>query len=67
MRRTILCILLIPLLFAALSASDSNDTAARIERIEKGLLPAVAIEADEPWTIDQRMQHYAVPAWLSQS
>jgi CubicO group peptidase (beta-lactamase class C family) len=33
----------------------------RIERVEKGLLPAVLIKGDSAWTIQERMQHYKVP------
>ena len=34
---------------------------SRIERIEKGLLPAVLIKGDPAWTIQERMKHYKVP------
>lgn len=33
----------------------------RIERVEKGLLPAVQIKGDSGWTIQERMKHYKVP------
>jgi len=33
----------------------------RIERVEKGLLPAVLIKGDLAWTIQDRMKHYKVP------
>lgn len=33
----------------------------RIERIEKGLLPAVLIKGTAAWTIQDRMTHYKVP------
>ncbi len=33
----------------------------RIERVEKGLLPAVLIKGDPAWTIQERMKHYKVP------
>lgn len=33
----------------------------RIERIEKGLLPAVLIKGTAAWTIQERMKHYKVP------
>jgi len=33
----------------------------RIERVEKGLLPAVLIKGDPGWTIQERMKHYKVP------
>ena len=34
---------------------------SRIERVEKGLLPAVLIKGDAGWTIQDRMKHYKVP------
>lgn len=34
---------------------------SRIERVEKGLLPAVLIKDDSAWTIQERMKHYRVP------
>ncbi len=61
MKRSILITALIPLLLAALSTAEERDPAARIARIEKGLLPYIVIESDEPRTIEQRMQHYGVP------
>jgi CubicO group peptidase (beta-lactamase class C family) len=61
MNKIISCIALILLLFAIPSASGSQDEAGRIERIENGLLPTVVIDTDEPWNIEQRMQHYGVP------
>ena len=42
-------------------AAGTRDAAARIERVEKGLLPQAVIESDRPWTIEERMQHYGVP------
>ena len=33
----------------------------RIERIERGLLPAVLIKGAPAWTIQERMKHYKVP------
>jgi CubicO group peptidase (beta-lactamase class C family) len=46
---------------AGQSAVESNDTAARLARVEKGLLPQVIIKTDKPWRIEDRMQHYGVP------
>ena len=43
------------------SAAGKSDTAARIERIEKGLVPSLIIKTDRPWRIEERMQHYGVP------
>ena len=34
---------------------------SRIERVEKGLLPAVLIKGDPGWAIQERMKHYKVP------
>lgn len=34
---------------------------SRIERVEKGLLPAVLIKGDPAWSIQERMKHYKVP------
>ncbi len=70
MKRSILyCALLLTVwAFAAVSgeqapspAAGKDDTAARIERIENGLLPRVVITSDEPWNIVDRMQFYGVP------
>ncbi len=43
------------------SDTEKNDTAARIERVEKGLVPSLIIKTDRPWKIEDRMQHYSVP------
>jgi CubicO group peptidase (beta-lactamase class C family) len=70
MKRSIWCLAALLLLcavaaaageHAALSANKKDDTAARIERVEKGLLPSVIIKTDKPWNIEGRMQHYGVP------
>jgi CubicO group peptidase (beta-lactamase class C family) len=61
MNRTIFCMILLPLLVTVGSFPEKDDTAERIARVEKGLLPTVIIESDEPWKIEDRMQHYGVP------
>jgi CubicO group peptidase (beta-lactamase class C family) len=57
---SILCLVL---LFSCTicSVAEEHDTAARIERIENGLLRSVRIKDDKTWTIEERMQRYGVP------
>jgi len=43
------------------STQEQRDNAARIERVENGLLPKVVIRTDKPWNIMDRMQFYGVP------
>jgi CubicO group peptidase (beta-lactamase class C family) len=37
------------------------DTAARIKRVENGLLPPVLLKGEPGWTMRQRMEHYKAP------
>src|SRR5215468_6845421 len=60
MRSIIARILLFVLVFSQ-GASGQSSAQARIERIEKGLLPAVLVKGDPGWTIQERMKHYKVP------
>ncbi|HER44245.1 MAG TPA: serine hydrolase [Candidatus Eisenbacteria bacterium] len=46
---------------ASRSAPSAQDASSHIERVEKGLVPSTIIEADDPWRIEDRMQHYGVP------
>ncbi len=58
-----------PVLFKTISlvlvcsqiAFGQSPARARIERVEKGLLPAVLIKGDPAWTIQERMKYYKVP------
>jgi len=70
MKRSICCLVSLLLIcatgtaageHASPSAVKEHDTASRIERVEKGLLPTVIIKTDKPWKIEDRMQHYGVP------
>lgn len=48
--------------FAQSKAEPKIDTVeARIKRVESGLLPAVLIKGDAPWSIEERMRHYKAP------
>ena len=48
--------------FAQSKAEPKIDTVeARIKRVETGLLPAVLIKGDAPWSIEERMKHYKAP------
>ena len=48
--------------FAQAKAEPKIDTVeARIKRVEAGLLPAVLIKGDAPWSIEERMKHYKAP------
>jgi CubicO group peptidase (beta-lactamase class C family) len=60
MRSIIARILLFVLVFSQ-GASGQSSVQARIERIEKGLLPAVLVKGDPGRTIQERMKHYKVP------
>jgi CubicO group peptidase (beta-lactamase class C family) len=59
MKRSISCLSVLLLLFTAGAVAEEH--AARIARIEKGLLPTIVILDDSPRTIENRMQHYGVP------
>jgi CubicO group peptidase (beta-lactamase class C family) len=61
MKRLVLVLGAFLVLCTVMLSAIENDNAARIERIEKGLLPAVIIRSDAPWKIEDRMQHYGVP------
>ncbi len=49
-------------LLAAVPVLAANAPPDRMTRIEHGLRPDVTIEGDTPWTIEERMRHYEVPA-----
>ena len=61
MRIPSLAILLVvaPAAVPVLAADAPSD---RMSRIENGLRPEVVIEGDTPWTLEERMRHYEVPA-----
>jgi CubicO group peptidase (beta-lactamase class C family) len=50
------------LLLAAVPLLAAGAPSDRMARIERGLRPAVTIEGDAPWTLEERMRHYEVPA-----
>lgn len=53
--------LLLPLL-ALQGTSVTDGTAERIARVEAGLRPPVLLEGEGGWSLEERMQHYGVPA-----
>ena len=60
MKKTISFLLLLINLFPfAALAQTSVDT--QIRRVEHGLLPAVLIKGDQPWSLEERMKHWKVP------
>jgi CubicO group peptidase (beta-lactamase class C family) len=52
---------LLAMLCIACPLRAQSDAAARIERVENGLLPPVLIKGDVPWNIRDRMVYYKVP------
>ena len=60
MKKTICLLLLFVYLFPfTVLAQTTVDT--QIRRIEHGLLPAVLIKGDQPWSLEERMKHWKVP------
>jgi CubicO group peptidase (beta-lactamase class C family) len=60
MKMTICLLLLFALLLPfTVLAQTSVDT--QIKRVEHGLLPAVLIKGDQPWSIEERMKQWKVP------
>jgi CubicO group peptidase (beta-lactamase class C family) len=53
--------LLIFVVVVSQTAFGQSPVQPRIERVERGLLPAVLIKGDAGWTIQDRMKHYRVP------
>ena len=49
------------LLVCAQIVTGQSPAQSRIDRVEKGLLPAVLIKGERAWTIEERMKHYKVP------
>ena len=60
MKTTICKLLLIIHLFPFAALGQSN-VEAQIKRVERGLMPAVFIKGDAPWSIEERMKHWKVP------
>jgi len=46
---------------AVTAAFGQNVLQSRIERVEKGLLPAVLVKGDPTWTVQERMTNYKIP------
>lgn len=60
MKKTIsLLLFLINLLPFTAFGQTSVDT--QVRRVEHGLLPAVLIKGDQPWSLEERMKHWKVP------
>lgn len=53
--------IIVVLLVCAQIVTGQSQTQSRIDRVEKGLLPAVLIKGERGWTIEERMKHYKVP------
>lgn len=49
-------------LLAAAPVIAGDAPSDRMTRVENGLRPAFTIEGDTPWTLEERMRHYQVPA-----
>jgi CubicO group peptidase (beta-lactamase class C family) len=45
----------------ALAGGSKPDAAARIRRVETGLLPPLPVAGEPGWTIEERMKYYKVP------
>src|SRR5687768_18593429 len=60
MKSTIAKLLLVVYLFPFTALAQTNID-AQIKRVEQGLLPAVLIKGDQPWSIEERMKHWKVP------
>ena len=60
MKETICLVLLFALLlpFTVLAQTSVDE---QIRRVEHGLLPAVLIKGDQPWSIEERMKQWKVP------
>lgn len=60
MKKTIALLLLFACLvpFTVLAQTPVD---AQIKRVEQGLLPAVVIKGDQPWSLEERMKHWKVP------
>jgi CubicO group peptidase (beta-lactamase class C family) len=53
--------LLLLVLALPVSIFPQTDLPARIQRVEKGLLPAILVTGNTPWTIQERMKHHKSP------
>src|SRR5690349_2862772 len=53
--------LLVVIVVLSQTVFAQSPLAARIERVERGLLPATPIKGEPGWTIQERMKHYRVP------
>jgi CubicO group peptidase (beta-lactamase class C family) len=60
MKNTISLLLLLTNLLS-FTAFGQTGVETRIRRVEHGLLPAVLIEGDQPWSLEERMKHWKVP------
>lgn len=49
------------LLVLCLTSCVSSIDYAKINTVENGLLPTIVFKGDQPWTLQERMQHYGVP------
>jgi len=64
MRKNIFCIAFlcsIGSIYQPLFAQSDLTIKQQIDKVEKGLIPAIRFEGDSVWTLDQRMKHYGVP------
>ncbi len=49
------------ILFLTCSSSWASPQDEQITAVENGLLPANVFKGDQPWTLQERMEHYGVP------
>jgi CubicO group peptidase (beta-lactamase class C family) len=55
------CRLLVFVVVLSQTAFAQSPPTSRIERVERGLLPATIVKGEPGWTIQARMKHYRVP------
>ncbi|HEY0729579.1 MAG TPA: serine hydrolase domain-containing protein, partial [Pyrinomonadaceae bacterium] len=60
MKNTISLLLLLANLLS-FTAFGQTSVETQIRRVENGLLPAVLIKGDQPWSLEERMKHWKVP------
>ena len=60
MKKTV-CLLLLFALLLPFTVLAQTNVDAQVKRVEQGLLPAVLIKGDQPWSIEERMKQWKVP------
>jgi CubicO group peptidase (beta-lactamase class C family) len=59
--KLMLCRLLVFVVVLSQTAFAQSPPSSRIERVERGLLPATLVKGEPGWTIQERMKHYRIP------